>query len=172
MRQQGGTQQMSGEPLWRFSLALYARPGVAAALVGLQDRAGCDVNLMLFATWLGAARGRSLDATQVAAAKGAIAPLNGGIVHELRRLRRELRGAADDDIQALRRRIMTAELAAERQVLRRLAAIVPDGRPRAGTTPLAAAEANLALSLGEEAQSAEADILRQAVAALMRAGSR
>jgi uncharacterized protein (TIGR02444 family) len=37
-----------GAAFWRFSLALYARPGVAAALLGLQDRAGRDVNLVLY----------------------------------------------------------------------------------------------------------------------------
>ena len=54
---------MAGEPsdneaLWRFSLAFYARPGVSEALIGLQDRAGLDVNLVLFALWLGVS-GRS-----------------------------------------------------------------------------------------------------------------
>ena len=41
------------EALWRFSLTFYARPGVSEALIALQDRAGFDVNLMLFALWLG-----------------------------------------------------------------------------------------------------------------------
>jgi len=33
---------------WAFSLALYGKPGVAPALLGLQDRLGVDVNLLLF----------------------------------------------------------------------------------------------------------------------------
>ena len=37
----------AGEAFWRFSLALYARPDVAEALIGLQDRAGLDVDLIL-----------------------------------------------------------------------------------------------------------------------------
>jgi uncharacterized protein (TIGR02444 family) len=41
------------EELWRFSLAFYDRPGIAESLVALQDRDGCDVNVMLFALWLG-----------------------------------------------------------------------------------------------------------------------
>src|SRR4029077_986465 len=41
------------DDLWRFSLAFYALPGVARALIALQDRDGLDVNLMLFAMWLG-----------------------------------------------------------------------------------------------------------------------
>jgi len=49
MRQpeRGGQAKDAGEAFWRFSLALYARPGVAEALVELQDRAGRDVNLQL-----------------------------------------------------------------------------------------------------------------------------
>ena len=45
---------------WRFSLALYARPGVAEALIALQDRAGLDVNLILFGLWVGTRHGRDL----------------------------------------------------------------------------------------------------------------
>jgi uncharacterized protein (TIGR02444 family) len=162
-------QRAAGEALWRFSLALYARPGVAHALLALQNRAGRDVNLMLFALWVGAIRARCLDATEMATAEAAIGPLNVEVVHPLRRLRRELKAAPDHDIQALRRRILHAELGAERQVQHRLAATASGCQPQRGTPPLAAAEANLALYLGDEAGSAEADILRDAVAALVRA---
>jgi uncharacterized protein (TIGR02444 family) len=159
--------RQAAESLWRFSLALYARPGVAAALTGLQDRAGCDVNLILFALWLGATRARSLDAAGQAAAAAVIAPLNAAIVHPLRRQRRELKGALDSDCQALRRRILNLELAAERQIQHRLAATLADSRAAPGP-PLASVAANLALCLGQEAASTEAEVLRQAVAALMR----
>ena len=148
---QCGRQRAAGEALWRFSLALYARPGVADALIALQDRAGRDVNLILFALWLGATRARRLDPAELAAAEAAIAPLNAGVVHPLRRLRRELKAAADRDIQALRRRILQAELAR-----RAAGAKSPGGsgdQPPAATRgrpPLAAAEANLALYLGDE----------------------
>ena len=168
MREDGSRARQAGESLWRFSLALYARPGVAAALLGLQDRAGCDVNLILFALWLGA-RAHALDALWLAAAAAAMAPLNTAIVHPLRRLRRELKGAADRDLQALRRRILNLELAAERQIQQQLAATVVDRQGGSEMTGIAVVQSNLALCLGEEASSAEADVLRQAVAALMRA---
>ena len=162
-------QRVPDEALWRFSLALYARPGVAPALIALQDRAGRDVNLMLFALWVGATQACRLDPAEFATAEAAIGPLNAGVVHPLRRLRREMKGAADRDIQALRRRILQAELVAERRVQNRLAEVAIHRQPEPGTPPLAAAEANLALYLGDEARSAEADVLRDAVAALMRA---
>ena len=40
------TQEPAGEAFWRFSLAFYAVPGVAGALIALQDRDGLDVNLL------------------------------------------------------------------------------------------------------------------------------
>jgi hypothetical protein len=59
--------------LWPFALGFYARPGVAAALIALQDNAGVDVDLVLFAMWLGLSGGGRLDAPGLAAAAGACA---------------------------------------------------------------------------------------------------
>ena len=161
---------MSARPadaLWRFSLALYARPGVAAALLALQERAGADINLVLCALWLGC-RGRRLDPAGLAAAEAAAAPVNAAAVTPLRRLRRELRGADDADLRALRRRLLGLELAAERLVQARLAALAAEGTAAADGRPLELAAANLALALGDEAQSAEAEIVLRALAALTR----
>jgi uncharacterized protein (TIGR02444 family) len=172
MRPESGNHRAVGEALWRFSLALYARPGVARALVALQDRAGSDVNLVLFGLWLGAVRGRRIDAAALASAVAAIAPLN-AVVGELRALRRRLKEAAASDLAALRRQVAAAELAAERRVQHRLAAEFGDegGADLGGSADrLAAAEANLALSLGGEAGSEEAAVLRGALASLMRRG--
>jgi uncharacterized protein (TIGR02444 family) len=169
MQDQRMEQAAAGEALWRFSLALYARPRVAEALIALQDRAGSDVNLMLFALWVGAIRARRLDPAELARAKATIGPLNAAAVYPLRRLRRELKTAAGRDVQALRRRILHAELGAERQVQHCLAAAVSGGHSQPGTPPLTAAKANLALYLGDEAGSADADVLLAAVAGLMRA---
>jgi len=161
--------EAAGEALWRFSLALYARPGVAAALIAIQDRAGGDVNLILFGLWLGATRGRLLGAAELAAAEAAIAPINESGVAPLRRLRRQLKPAGDPALQALRRRIAGLEIAAERRVLYRLAACF-GGAPRAAPEGgrIAAAEANLALALGDESGSPEAGVVREALAALTR----
>jgi uncharacterized protein (TIGR02444 family) len=158
MRQQkNGKSSLSGEAFWRFSLAFYARPGMADALIGLQDRAGLDVNLMLFALWRGALHGQRLHASEMRAAEAAIAPLRREIVAPLRALRRRLNAEGDADIQVLRRRILGLELAAERTVQSRLAAIVAS--PESDADRRAVAEANLVLYLGAEAQSAEAVLL-------------
>jgi uncharacterized protein (TIGR02444 family) len=164
MPPESGNHGAAGEAFWRFSLALYARPGVARALIALQDRAGRDVNLVLFGLWLGAVRGRRIDAAALAAGAAGIAPLN-AVVGELRALRRRLKEAADPDLAALRRQVAAAELAAERRVQHRLAASAAEAAADGGR--FAAAEANLALCLGDEAGSAEAAVLRGALASLM-----
>jgi uncharacterized protein (TIGR02444 family) len=169
MRQQKhGKPGVSDEALWRFSLAFYARLGVAEALIGLQDRAGCDVNLILFALWRGLAYGHRLDQVELMTAEAAVAPLRRDIIEPLRRLRRGLKADSDPDVQALRRRIAALELAAERRAQSRLAAMI--AAPAAGGDRHSAVEANLALSLGGEAQAAEAEVLRQALIAFMARG--
>jgi uncharacterized protein (TIGR02444 family) len=148
--------------LWRFSLAFYARPGVADALIALQDRDGRDVGLILYALWQGL-RGRRLAADLGALAAAAAAPA--ALAAELRGMRRRLKSDAAADIAALRRRVLALELAAERAAQARLAAIVP---PAAEGGRLELAAANLALCVGE---CGEAAILRRALAEFSRAAS-
>jgi uncharacterized protein (TIGR02444 family) len=171
MRRQRVEEAATGEFFWRFSLALYVRPGVAAALLALQDRAGHDVNLILYGLWLGAVRGQRCDTVGLDAAQAAIAPLNAAVVTPLRQLRRQLKGAAGPDLAALRRRLARLELEAERRVQYRLAMLAATASPaRADGDGLAAAEANLALCLSDDAGSAEAHVLRRALRSLTRAG--
>jgi len=166
----------AGEAFWRFSLALYARPGVAEALIALQGRAGRDVNLVLFGLWIGARYGRDLDGDGFAAAAEAAAPAN-GVVRDIRALRRQLDPEADGDIRSLRRALLRLELAAERRVQRRLArCIAAETLPHApgdeaeheAAERFSAALANLSRCLGAESKSPEAAVLRRAVALLMR----
>ena len=158
MRQQKiGKSNLSGEAFWRFSLAFYSPPGIADALIALQDRAGLDVNLILFALWRGAVHGQRLQASELRAAAAAVAPLRREIVGPLRELRRRLKPVGDADIQALRRRVLGLELAAERAAQSRLVAIPAAAQREADRC--AAAEANLLLYLGAEAESAEAAVL-------------
>jgi uncharacterized protein (TIGR02444 family) len=169
MRLEDAESAAAGEALWRFSLALYARPGVADALILIQDRAGSDVNMVLFGLWLGVTEGRLLGAAGLQAAEAAVASINQSGVTPLRRLRRQLKQARDPALQALRRRIAGLEIAAERQVLHRLAANLPraaHAAPEGGR--IVAAEANLALILGDLAGSPEAGAIRWALAALIR----
>jgi uncharacterized protein (TIGR02444 family) len=150
---------------WDFSLRFYALPGVAPALIGLQDRAGLDVNLILYALWLGlSGRGR-LDADGLAAAAAAVAPLQRGVVEPLRALRRRLKDDPDPAVQRLRERVKALELEGEEAIQDRLFALAPAATGAAGP---AAAAANLALCLGTESGSADAGMLRAALAAAPR----
>ena len=105
---------------WRFSLAFYARPGVAAACLALQDRHRADVNLVLLALWLGT-RGHRLETT----AGTRLAHLAGRwqrpLVAPLRQVRRRLKQRATTEatpwpgaVGELRRRLADVELALER----------------------------------------------------------
>ena len=73
-----------GEAFWRFSLTFYALPRVAPALLALQDLEGLDVNLMLFALWLGISGRHPLDSGALAAAERAIGTIRAEVVEPLR----------------------------------------------------------------------------------------
>jgi uncharacterized protein (TIGR02444 family) len=163
MRQQKrGKLSVSGEAFWRFSLAFYSRPGIADALIGLQDRAGLDVNLILFAIWRGIVHGHRLDERELTAADAAAALLGREAIGPLRALRRRLKGDSDADLQALRNRIAALELVGERRAQSRLAATV-ESREVGGGDRRVVTLANLALCLGPEAHSPEGQVLDRAL---------
>jgi uncharacterized protein (TIGR02444 family) len=156
----------AAEGFWHFSLTAYARPGVAEALIGLQDRLGHNVYLMLFGLWLGRCEGRRLDAAALKRAQAAMAPIHDAVVAPLRRLRRQLKDNPDPDIQALRRRVMALELAAERRVQVRLAASLGRRRRAPSGDRSAIAEANLRRILAADFAAPEAVALRRALTEL------
>jgi uncharacterized protein (TIGR02444 family) len=148
----------TAEGFWRFSLMVYARPGVADALIRLQDRDDHNINLILFGLWLGLCEGVRLDAVGLARANAAIGGIDHGVVTPLRRLRRALRSDPDPDVQDLRRRVLALELAAERRVQARLAASAGRRHARRGGG-LALAKANLRLILGGNFGSEEVAVV-------------
>ncbi|HEY3910698.1 MAG TPA: TIGR02444 family protein [Stellaceae bacterium] len=159
----------AGEELWRFALGYYALPGVAAALVALQDGQRLDVSLALFAVWHGiSGRGR-LDRQQLAAGDRAIHEIRSAVIEPLRALRRRLKSSVDPDIERLREAVRALEIEAEKAALHRLAAnpAAPDAEADRATR-MAAADANLALCLGPGAvRSAEAAVIRDRLALLV-----
>ena len=156
------TQEPAGEAFWRFSLAFYAVPGVAGALIALQDRDGLDVNLMLFALWVGVSGRGRLDRDALMAADRAVCEVRTEIVQPLRTLRRRLSQNPDPDVQDLRRGVKAIELAAEKIAQTRLASLA--GPVCAAAADIAGAHANLAVYLGPERMlSAEAAVVRGAL---------
>ena len=156
--------------LWAFSLDFYARPGVSEALIELQNRDGLVVNLILFALWHGLSGRGQLDDERLAIADQAARAIQTEIVMPLRALRRRFRTDPDADIQRLREAIKGLELDAEKIAQARLAGCA--GPPAAAVDPverLAAAEANLTLSLGaDRAHSAAASVIRRVLEELGR----
>jgi len=159
--------QDAAEAFWRFSLMVYARPGIAGALIRLQDRGGHNVNVVLYGMWLGVCEGGRLDVAGLARAAAAIEGLDRAIVAPLRRLRRALKDNSDPDAREMRRRVLALEIATERRVQARLAASVARRRkPHAGDRH-ALAEANLRLVLGGDFDSEEAALLCQVIAGIV-----
>lgn len=112
--------------LWRFSLMVYARPGMAEALIGLQDRRGIDVNVVLCCLWR-VASGWALRARDVTAMAAAAAGWQRRVVRPLRRVRRALK--ADPGAQRLRRAVQKVEIEAEKAEQRLLAALPVESAP-------------------------------------------
>ncbi len=118
-------------PFWDFSLAVWGREAVEPACLGLQERHGLDVNLLLFCGWAGR-RGRALDDADVARLIEAARPWREATVLPLRKLRKWLKGqsvAPGAAAGRLRERIKGDELQSEaiQQDLFVEAIPVPDG---------------------------------------------
>ena len=111
-----GGLQLEG-PQWAFALRFYARPEVADALLLLQDRAGADVCMVLFALFIARTHCAVVDAADLADLDAAIADWRREVIWPLRSLRRRLRRgpspAPAAATQALLQRIKAAEIDAE-----------------------------------------------------------
>jgi uncharacterized protein (TIGR02444 family) len=139
------------ESLWPFALALYARPGVEAALLELQDEDGQSIPFLIWALWL-ATRGRRADAAALAGGARLARAWQDAAVAPLRELRRSLKRPSPAQLahlrEALRERVKAVELEAERMLLEMLeeASPGPSGPPL--DSALALADAGAAWSDG------------------------
>ncbi|MDN4495748.1 TIGR02444 family protein [Pseudomonas mosselii] len=118
--------------LWNHALALYARPGVEAASLALQELGG-DVCLLLCGTWL-QARGVAADEQRTTALKALAGPWQRDVVTPLRTLRRQWReqALADPRLSVMREQVKELELQAERTLLERLEALAHEWPAQAG----------------------------------------
>jgi len=106
---------------WTFSIAVYAAGGVAEECLGLQERLELDVNLLLFAAYMGAVERVRLSPQDVEGANAAVAEWHAEIVRPLRAARRALKAPSQDDANplhaanaSLRLQVKRAELEAEK----------------------------------------------------------
>jgi uncharacterized protein (TIGR02444 family) len=104
---------------WLFSLAVYQDDAVQKECLGLQDRHGIDINMLLFCAFIGAVHGAIISERDVTEAVSLIGAWNANVVRALRQVRRELKLFAADPspVQVaageLRTSVKAAELAAE-----------------------------------------------------------
>lgn len=146
------TPRREPNPFWRFSLQVYRRPGVEAALLALQDRCGTDTNLLLYACWL-ASGGRTLDQRSLRRTMAAVARWQAEAVQPLRRARRAVKAAGAELPSGwaaeLRQRLGRLELDLEyleQHILFVLSQQLPP--PRRPQDPRTAAQANIKRYLG------------------------
>jgi uncharacterized protein (TIGR02444 family) len=117
-------------PLRQFALAVHEAEGVSAACVSLQDQFGLDVNLLLLAAYVGAARGQTLTADQLDTARAVVDAWNIEVVRPLRGVRRRLKSgpapAPTPQTDEMRAQVAKAELDGELIELELLGAWVAD----------------------------------------------
>ncbi len=103
---------------------MYARPGIEAACLRLQAQ-GADVCLVLCGAWL-EQRGVIQTAERLQALRQIAGPWQTQVIEPLRQLRVQWRTNAQQDkpLAALRERIKSMELEAERQLLMRLEELI------------------------------------------------
>jgi uncharacterized protein (TIGR02444 family) len=158
-------------PFWRFSLAFYRNPAVAAACIDLQDEAGVDVNVLFFLLW-SATLERTLPAAAVADLDRKIGAWRNAAVVPLREIRRALKspppvvepGAAE----AFRTRVKAAELEAERLQQHTLYGLAPSLRFEPASSAVAAARANIAAYQANCPKTFPADAVETILAAFVR----
>ena len=130
--------------LWDWALTAYAADGVADACLELQDAAGQNVPLLLWAGWC-AAEGRAPDADALEAAGDTARAWQETAIAPLRIVRKALKTRAPDledtDREAVRTQVKAVELDAERRLLSALEGLAPapSGPPRPPIDTLVAA---------------------------------
>ncbi|MDI1325490.1 MAG: TIGR02444 family protein [Brevundimonas sp.] len=114
--------------LWDWAVAAYAADGVADACLELQDTAGQNIPLLLWAAWC-AAEGRAPDEDALEAASDTARAWQETAIAPLRAVRRALKSRAPDlddaDREAVRSRVKAVELEAERRLLTALETLAP-----------------------------------------------
>ena len=103
--------------LWDFSLAIYESNAVHNACLGLQDRHGLDVNILLLCCWL-ASRGERIDRREIDVVLARTTRWHSTVIVPLRGIRRHMKAGVSPipikDSEVLRARLKTLELEAER----------------------------------------------------------
>jgi uncharacterized protein (TIGR02444 family) len=158
---------------WRFSLRLYRIPEIASACLELQDRAGADVNIVLYLMFL-AKEARLVGRVEVEQCDAILAPWRKEVVQPLRMVRRKMKETvgvfAPATTAGLRDGVKRIELQSERLAQEALERSAPPAALGTEATDRAsAARQNLAIYgafLGDLPEGAVATLLRIFAAAI------
>ena len=139
-------------PVRQFALALYRRPGVADACLDLQGRHDLDVNVVLFAAFVGAVRRHGLTGSDLSLVHARVGAWHREVIRPLRAVRQRLRSgpapAPDEATTALRRKLAQLEIEAELIELGQLDALTAQLPPPGSTaSATAAAETTAAAAI-------------------------
>jgi uncharacterized protein (TIGR02444 family) len=115
----------------QFALELYGSEGVAAACLYLQNQHVLDVNIVLFAAFIGAERRQTLTTSCLDAARTRVDAWHREVVQPLRVVRQRLKTgpapAPNEVTTRLRGKLQQIEIDAELIELDQLAALIPLG---------------------------------------------
>jgi uncharacterized protein (TIGR02444 family) len=103
-------------PFWRFSIAVYAEPGVATECLTLQHGWNINVNALLFCAWLGSAKQIVATDENLSAIDACVRQWHGAVVEPLRAVRQAMKPMpemTEAAVQTLRADIARLELRAE-----------------------------------------------------------
>lgn len=98
------------DEVWRFTVAMYGRDGVAKLCLELQERCGLDVNMLLFMFFLGQ---KGLAPHSVCSLEESVRDWRDNVIIPLRQTRRFMRDDPRPDVQELRQKVKSDELQAE-----------------------------------------------------------
>jgi uncharacterized protein (TIGR02444 family) len=152
-----------------FALGVYAADGVSGACLALQDRLDVDVNVVLFAAYLGAVRAERLTDAGLGTALDRVGSWHREVVRPLRLVRRRLKVHPAPAAGQLRADLQRLEIDAEMIELAELGALaVDEARPSASGTPAERAAAAIATVVGGELDAelrTAVDVIASAAAA-------
>ena len=159
--EEGAKEGFPDDPFWGFSLATYDRPGVAAACLGLQDRHGIDVNMVLFCCWAGSL-GVEFDGPALSRLVAAAERWQQAVVRPLSEVRRSLKDMVVEGIptearEAVRNIVKSAELRAEKQEQVMLAGLLGEGTREQPGRPAASRNFERYCSIAGVAEVREVD---------------
>ena len=97
---------------WRFSLAVYSRAGVAEECLALQEKAGADVNVLLFCAWTGT-QAIVLSRDDIEQALRLVVAWQDNIIRPLRGVRQSMKALEHHESESFSARVKSIEIEAE-----------------------------------------------------------